>query len=822
VIYTFDENVGYKYTIVVHPGADASKISMSYSQNSKVISDKRGGVLITSNNGTIIDQAPISYNAKTSTSVLSAFIFKKSNTVEFEIGEYDHSQDLIIDPLTVSPGFTTVNKGYDVARNPVNGDLFVYGGAPPYELKKFNASGTLIWTYATSSFYLSGLTFYGDMAIDPSGNVYLSNGCCENDIIKLNGTTLSVVWTTTASEPWRLAFDKANNRLIVGGFIAMSGDNVESLNATNGLMVNSATIIGAINAAEIRSMAMTPAGKVLLLHVSPYGSTTTNSISLNSANLINQYVAPSNYMLDELGAFYAVNEYTMTVCTSPECFHGINAIATTNSCFYTYDGSVIYKRNINTGAILGNVTVPGAISQQVSGIAVDSCGNVYAGTLTGIVQYDSSLVYMSTNTIGKEVYDIIVGSNSEMIACGDGFLSSFYYPCSSYYVSTSVTNVSCIGLCDGTASAVINGGTSPYSIHWSNGASTPNISGLCAGNYSVVVTDAVGSITMNQVTVGSPVPITININSVNTPCNANLGFAQANVTGGTGLYTYAWSPVVSSVDTINNLNAGTYIITVTDGNGCSKKDTVIITKEYPVLTLSNNSINCYGDCTGSSLASVILGSAPYSFLWNSGAVTQNIGGLCVGNYTCVVTDNYGCKDTAVTFIKQPSQITLTSSIKRCEDEKPNGQASVFVSGGTPGYSYLWNVSPLQTNSTISGLIPGSYAVVVSDTLNCMTSLNVIIPECPQDSINIPNVFTPNGDGVNDIFKIYNTGYTSLHCEIFNRWGIKVYEWDSLSGGWNGKINDTFASDGVYFYTVKAEKYDGVILDTRGFLHLIKN
>jgi gliding motility-associated-like protein len=325
------------------------------------------------------------------------------------------------------------------------------------------------------------------------------------------------------------------------------------------------------------------------------------------------------------------------------------------------------------------------------------------------------------------------------------------------------------------------------------------------------------------VTVTAPAVIAIVASTTSTPCGANTGTATATTTGGTGAYTYVWSPSGQTTSTATGLASGTYTVTVNDANSCTQTQTfTVLSGLPPVLTTSQNNLVCYDQCIGNAFAAVSGGSAPYTYSWSNGQTTATITNICAGTYTCMVTDFYGCADTQSVTITQPTAININTSIVACTDGLANAQAIANVSGGQPSYSYLWNSSPLQFTSTATNLTPGAYTILVTDFNSCIDSAQVIINECPLDSIHVPNVFTPNSDGKNDQFFIFTEGYATLHCEIYNRWGEKMYEWNTISGSWNGTKDGTPAVDGIYYYIYNATKIAGGTSTGEGFLQLIRN
>ncbi len=177
--------------------------------------------------------------------------------------------------------------------------------------------------------------------------------------------------------------------------------------------------------------------------------------------------------------------------------------------------------------------------------------------------------------------------------------------------------------------------------------------------------------------------------------------------------------------------------------------------------------------------------------------------------------------TLVIVISEPISLLTVSATMVGICNGGIASAIATVSGGSGSYTYLWNTTPAQTTQTATSISSGNYTVIVRDTDNCVAAAQATIDVC--DSIFVPNVFSPNGDGMNDVFYFPNVGYKTLHCEIYNRWGTKVYEWDDVKGSWDGRTNSgRTAPDGVFYYFMIAEKNTGEVFKNNGFLHLLSN
>lgn len=290
--------------------------------------------------------------------------------------------------------------------------------------------------------------------------------------------------------------------------------------------------------------------------------------------------------------------------------------------------------------------------------------------------------------------------------------------------NVSSTNITCNGTCDGTATASPTGGTAPYTFIWSNSSTTAGLTGLCAGTYTVTVTDANGCAAVDSAVITQPNAINANIgSSTNVSCFGLCdGSATVNVVGGTPNYTYLWNTVPAQTgQTATGLCSGNYTVTVTDASGCTAATSVtIIQPNLLVASATVTDASCNGVCDGSAVASATGGTPPYTYLWLPGnQTTISITNQCAGNYTLIVTGANGCSDTIPVVISEPPPITgaVTTTDATCNGSC-NGTATVTPSGGTAPYTYAWNDPSNQTTQTATGLCAGTYTVTVTDANNC--------------------------------------------------------------------------------------------------------
>src|SRR6056300_1039229 len=246
---------------------------------------------------------------------------------------------------------------------------------------------------------------------------------------------------------------------------------------------------------------------------------------------------------------------------------------------------------------------------------------------------------------------------------------------------------------------------------------------------SLRFTDANGCDTTLSLTLVDPPSLIASITGTDPLCfgDAN-GTANVVASGGTAPYTYLWNNGATT-NSISGLIAGTtYTVTVTDSNSCDT--TLSITLVDPPLliaSITGTDPLCFGDANGTANVVASGGTAPYTYLWNTGATTNSISGLIAGTtYTVTVTDSNSCDTTlSITLVDPPLLIaSITGTDPLCFGDA-NGTANVVASGGTAPYTYLWNTG--ATTNSISGLIAGTtYTVTVTDSNSCDTTLSITL------------------------------------------------------------------------------------------------
>jgi hypothetical protein len=301
-------------------------------------------------------------------------------------------------------------------------------------------------------------------------------------------------------------------------------------------------------------------------------------------------------------------------------------------------------------------------------------------------------------------------------------------------VSATTTNTTCNGGANGTATATVTGGTAPYNYSWSpTGGTGATATGLAAGAYSFSVTDSKGcAITLTNLVVSQPAAIAASIAGTDVSCNGgtNGSATVSGVTGGTGAYTYSWSPSGGTGATANGLMPGTYTCTITDANGCFTTKSVTI-NQPSAMTATTSFTDALCNTPGQASITVSNGTAPYTYSWSpTGGSGATATGLAAGSYTVTATDNKGCVLTRnITIANTVS--TLSADIAGTDvscNNGANGTATISnVSGGTAPYTYSWSPTG-GSAATANGLMAGTYTCTITDANGCFTTRSVTITQ----------------------------------------------------------------------------------------------
>ena len=281
----------------------------------------------------------------------------------------------------------------------------------------------------------------------------------------------------------------------------------------------------------------------------------------------------------------------------------------------------------------------------------------------------------------------------------------------------------------GNISAMATGGTAPYTYLWNFGATTATVENLVAATYSVTVTDMAGCQATQVITLEVPVAFSIDPIVTAPACANRVGSIALNAAGGVMPYTYIWSNGTTE-STLEGITSGTYTGTVMDQRGCSLSFTTTLAEIAP-LGGSSSTINpsCANGTDGRIMIEVTGGTQPYTYLWDTGATTQDLIDVEAGIYNLTVTDANGCQFIFTEGLLGASPITISAQQRTdalCESA--DGSISIAAQGGAAPYTYLWNTGATIPNLT--NLVAGNYEVTVTDTRGCTAvQLFVVSSDC---------------------------------------------------------------------------------------------
>lgn len=488
----------------------------------------------------------------------------------------------------------------------------------------------------------------------------------------------------------------------------------------------------------------------------------------------------------------------------------------------------------------------------------------------------------------------------------------------------NVSDVLCHGGNSGSASSTVNGGTAPYSYSWNSNPpqNTQAAAQLPAGSYTLTVSDANGCATVSTVTITEPSPVTVVPFSGDTVCPGQPAVVAAGASGGTGNYTYNWSPSLGPNNTYvvypNALT--TYNVTATDANGCTSNSAAITIDVFQFspanLTMSGNASICAGapvtlsavvtgntgplswnwtnqpwtnggpftvqpasttnyqvnitnGCgvvvAGSVLVTVhplpvpvvmpqsatgcdavqlvfsdtVSSNSSCSYSWDFGDSNTGTGNNAVhsytsgGSYTVTLTaiSPFGCTGTTntqanITVFDSPVAEFAVSAQETSEIE-PTITFTSLCSGNTIGWQWDFGDNSFSTavNDVHSYAGPGNYTarLVATAVGGCTDTTELPIVVNPEFTVYIPNAFTPNGDGTNDVFNVAGNHITGITMRIFDRWGNLVYATENPDEGWDGRANDgsKAAQQDVYVYRISVKDFRGKQYNYTGHVSLLQ-
>ena len=418
--------------------------------------------------------------------------------------------------------------------------------------------------------------------------------------------------------------------------------------------------------------------------------------------------------------------------------------------------------------------------------------------------------------------------------------------------NVTISNTICNGDCNGSISLAAMGGTSAtgtYDYLWEDGSNADFRDDLCAGQYTITITDDNNCEGRGVILITEPDVFTLQLDTLNImqlDCNGeDIGSFTVLAEGGCGDFTYEWTDNVSTTSLASNLAAGVYFVTVTDACGCSKIASYefVETTELVATPLDFEDPLCQGDQTCVGIATV-SGGTNMNFTYSVNRGIRLPIDSCVmvnpGPITLTVYDSGGCSIEFSFEINLPDPVIVDLGEDITFEIGQNAaELNAIITGGQPEYSFNWisetEFSCLNDSCQSISITPSSFTtfeVIVTDANGCTSKDEIIVDVKASRNVYFPNVFNPDDLPPNDKFiPLTGVGVEEVVVfRIFDRWGNLVFEKENLAAptnvdeGWDGRNGNTSNSKlvpGVYVYTAVVRFIDDAQVTYSGEVTLLR-
>jgi len=613
-------------------------------------------------------------------------------------------------------------------------DITVSGATPPY---------TYVWSNTTGTGNPQDLT--NAPVGNPTVTIKDSKNCSTSKAYTITGPIQAI--TTSISHTNTSCYGGANGSVdltVWGGTFpysyvwsnAASSQDISGLNSGN----YSVTITDSKGCNIGNSVTITqPADITLGMNSAPvdcYGNSSGKVWVLPAGG-----TTPYSYQWSNTSDVFGINNDTL-----------IGVVAD------TYNLTLIDKNGcIKNGTV--DVQQPSELMISVSSFQNVKChgdasGSINLNTSGAISPYTFNWTNQFTTTVGSSQNLVNIPANTYSVlvtdqnGCTKSLSQIITEPSSNLTAIQTQQNVNCFGMATGSINVTPNGGTTPYSFSWSNGATTEDVSNLLAGNYNYLLTDFNGcTFAGGPIVITQPAAALSNVYAV-TDVNCfgeSNGAVNLTPAGGTIPYTYTWhnsSYLMSMItEDVSNLPADTYTFLITDAKGCTYSNAATVNQPTELIsTISGVNILCKGGNNGSVDLTVSGGTIAYTYTWNNGATSEDLLNLYAGTYSVIVLDNHGCSTSNQITLTEPASALDYDSV--ITDVKCNngvdGAISIAVMGGTTPYGYNWSNG--GTFSTATDLAAGNYSFIVTDNNGCILKDTLYVSE--PDPLAMNEVITP--------------------------------------------------------------------------------
>ena len=640
-----------------------------------------------------------------------------------------------------------------------------------------------------------------------------------------------------------------------------SSNSVYTVTGTAGTCTGSATSTVSVNALPVLTVSALPAticaGGTSTLSVSGAATYTWS----NSFNGSSQPVSPASttgYSVTGTSAAGCTStltaSLTLTVTPNPTVAVNSPTICSGQSAALTASGATSYSWTS------GQTTATLAVSPGTTTIyTVTGTSNSCSGTQTATVTVSPAMIIavnspticagqttVLTATSTATSYTWTTGANTNTISVSPSSTTVYTVvgtagTCAGANTATVTVNpvpvitpaANPINICTGQSTTLTASGAATYT--WSNGfnGSTQTVSPTVPTTYSVNGTAPGGCV--------NPTPFTITVNVTPTPtitvASTTVCIGNPATLTASGATSYTWNTGETGA-TINPSPAASTSYTVSGSNGgCSTTAVANVTVlgTQPLTVSTSSPGGCIPLCTSFLNTNILSSTIVYNFGDGSSAPGHNPTHCYTvsGTYTVTATATDLSNGCISTYTVPTPIVALVQPVPSFSIAGGNtviaGSPVTLVNTSTGAVSYSWTacVPGVYTSKdvTLPALDTGLCCIRLTafNSTGCSTTTTQCIRVIDEANLSVPNVFTPNSDGKNDLFRITAVGIKDLNCSIYDRWGLKMYEWEGVNGYWDGRSKSGAAAvDGSYFYIITYTDLKGTSKTEKGFLSLFRN
>jgi gliding motility-associated-like protein len=409
-------------------------------------------------------------------------------------------------------------------------------------------------------------------------------------------------------------------------------------------------------------------------------------------------------------------------------------------------------------------------------------------------------------------------------------------------LAVNTTNALCFGEPTGKATATVQGGTPPYNFAWSGGnGNGDNATGFLAGSYVVSITDFNNCSAQQSFVVGQA--DSLQLFAVTTPEKCTYtsdGSISLSAFGGIANYTFLLNgngmQQTNNNGFFENIPDGNYTVSVKDANNCITSIVATVEPAQPDdFNIETDSTTCFGDVYRDGrivISPFFPANGPYSYSIN-GTDFRSVGrfdSLAHGDYIIMVKNGNNCEATLTAYVPQPPklEVQLTPELLKID----LGESATVSTTTNARYNVTYNWSPAGglsctdcANPSVSPFVESIYQLFIRESRDnkkfCTAETSLTVEIGPHGDVLVPNMFSPNGDGMNDLFFVYGNNIREVALKIFNRWGEKVFDTENIYKGWDGTYKNVPQPPDVYTYTVIFTFLDNQKLQKQGTITLVR-